>query len=87
MTAVFIHSAALALVAAGAVCIYVASPRRSSPRGQWRGASLFAAAFLLAAWMVWRLLLESTTAFFTTFVALMPMLIALPGVAALSRRR
>lgn len=87
MMMAFIHSAALALVAAGAVCIYVASPRRSSPRGQWRGASLFAAAFLLAAWMVWRLLLEPTTAFFATFAALMPLLIALPGVAALSRRR
>ncbi|HEY8066913.1 MAG TPA: hypothetical protein VIF40_19640 [Methylosinus sp.] len=44
-------------------------------------------ALLLAAWMIWRIRLESSTAVFTTLAALMPLLIALPSLAALTGRK
>ncbi|TRL35541.1 hypothetical protein FM996_07310 [Methylosinus sporium] len=87
MSAAFLHSSAFALVVAGAACLYLASPRQSLLRLRWRKAGLFAAAFLLAAWMVWRIRLESSTAFFATLAALMPLLIALPSVVALKGRK
>lgn len=87
MVAPLVHSAALALVVGGAACLYVASPRQSLTRARrWRP-GLFAAAFLLAAWMVWRIRLAPGAAFFTTVAALMPLLIALPSLAALRGRK
>lgn len=87
MSAALIHSAAFALVLSGAACLYVASPRQSLLRARWRRPGLFAAAFLLAAWTVWRIRLAPATAFFTTLAALMPLLIALPSLAALRGRK
>ncbi|WP_400771084.1 hypothetical protein [Methylosinus sporium] len=85
--AAFIHSAALALVVAGAACLYVASPRQLLTRARWRRPGLLAAAFLLAAWMVWRIRLESSTAFFTALAALMPLLIAWSSLVGLGGRK
>ncbi|MBY6240086.1 hypothetical protein [Methylosinus sp. Sm6] len=87
MSAALFHSSALALVLAGSACIYGASPRQSLLRVRRRRAGVFAVALLLAAWMVWRSRLESTTAFFTTLAALMPLLIAWPCLAALRKRK
>lgn len=87
MPAALIHSSAFVLVVAGAACLYLASPRQSLLRLRWRKAGLFAAAFLLAAWLVWRIRLESSTAFFATLAALMPLLIALPSLVALRGRK
>jgi hypothetical protein len=87
MSAALIHSAALALLVAGAGCLYVASPRQSLLRARWRRPGLLAAAFLFAAFMVWRLRLAPSTAVFTTLVALMPLLIAWSSLAALRGRK
>lgn len=87
MPAAIIPSSALALVVAGAACLYLASPRQALLRARWRKAGVFAAAFLLAAWMVWQVRLESSTAFFATLAALMPLLIALPSLVALKGRK
>ncbi|BBU63803.1 hypothetical protein MSC49_37380 (plasmid) [Methylosinus sp. C49] len=87
MSAALITSSALALVVAGAACLYLASPRQSLSRLRWRKAGLFAAAFLLAAWLVWTIRLESSTAFFATLAALMPLLIALPSLVALKGKK
>ncbi|CAN2536623.1 hypothetical+protein [Methylocapsa aurea] len=87
MSAALIPSSALTLVLAGAACLYIASPRQSLLRVRWRRAGLLAVALLLAAWMIWRIRLESSTAVFTTLAALMPLLIALPSLAALTGRK
>lgn len=87
MSAASIHSTAFALILAGSACLYLASPRQSLLRVQRRKAGFFAAASLFAAWMVWRIRLESSTAFFATLAASMPLLIALPSLAALKGRK
>jgi hypothetical protein len=87
MSAALIHSAALALVLAGAACLYAASPRQTLLRARRRRPGLFAAVFLFAAWAVWRIDLAPAAAFFTTLATLMALLIALPSLAASRGRK
>jgi len=84
MVSFLMHTTALAVTIAGALCFYLSAPRQIWLKQHWpaRPGRAGGAIGLYLGWVIWCGVMHPATAFFTSLTVVMLVLTALPFMAA-----